>query len=189
VRVESVVCDVADRDRLADVLTGRKLTAVVHLAGVIDDAVVEALTPERASAVLRPKVDGAAHLHELVRDQDLAAFVMFSSFAATVGNPGQAGYAAANAYLDALAHHRLAHGLPAVSLPWGLWAAESALSRGADPGRRGVVPMESADALALFDAALALDVPVVAPVHFALARLRDQVTRCRAGSCDRRSPR
>ncbi|WP_443728958.1 SDR family NAD(P)-dependent oxidoreductase [Streptomyces albireticuli] len=164
--VTLAACDVADRAALDGLLAGipdrHPLTAVVHAAGVLDDAVVTALTPDRVSAVLRPKADAAWNLHEATRALDLAAFVLFSSTAGIVGGPGQGNYAAANTFLDALAAHRRAAGLPAVSLAWGLWERESSgmtgkLSR-ADRvrlAREGVTPLTDAQGLALFDAASA----------------------------------
>ncbi|MBP0451900.1 SDR family NAD(P)-dependent oxidoreductase [Kitasatospora sp. RG8] len=174
--------DVADRAALADVLgrvpQERPLAGVVHTAGVVDDGTIGSLTPERVDAVLRPKADAARHLHELTKDLDLKAFVLFSSAAGTLDGAGQGNYAAANAYLDTLARRRRSEGLPAHSLAWGLWDTGTGmggnLSR-ADIERlnsSGMVGLSAEDSLALFDAALATDEPVLLPVRLDQADLR-----------------
>ncbi|MFE6623880.1 type I polyketide synthase [Streptomyces sp. NPDC057740] len=180
--VEIVAADAADREPLAALLAGipdeHPLTAVVHTAGITDDATVTSLTPDQLDGVLRPKVDGAWHLHELTKDADLEAFVLYSSVAGVVGTPGQANYAAANTFLDALAHHRHANGLPAHSLAWGLWAESSALSTHLSDAdlnrlaRLGLLPLTNAEATALFDAALGLDRPVHAVTRIDTGALR-----------------
>lgn len=120
-----VACDSADLDSVRSVMTmfdaGRPLRGVVHAAGVLDDGALTALTPDRFDAVFLPKLDGAWHVHQLTQDMDLDFFVMFSSIASVMGAPGQGNYAAANAFLDALAHLRRAQGLPATSVAWGPW--------------------------------------------------------------------
>ncbi|WP_255310435.1 type I polyketide synthase, partial [Streptomyces sp. DI166] len=181
-QVEVAAVDVADRDDLAAALAGHSLTAVVHTAGIVDDGVVASLTPERLSRVLRPKADAVTYLHELTRDADLAAFVVFSSVMGTFGGAGQANYAAANAFMDALTGARRSAGLPATSLAWGPWApgagmtaelTEADLRRMA---RSGMQPLAPERGLALLDAALerggCLDSATVLPVELDLADMR-----------------
>ncbi|MEH0399613.1 type I polyketide synthase [Streptomyces sp. B21-088] len=182
VQVVVARCDAAERDELAallaDVPAAHPLTAVVHLAGVLDDGLVTDQTPERLDAVLRPKADAAWNLHELTRDADLAAFVMFSSAAGTVDGAGQSGYAAANAFLDALAAHRGSLGLPALSLAWGFWEQRTGMTAhltDADVARMtraGVRPLPTEEGLRLFDAALAADERLLLPIGLDLRALR-----------------
>ncbi|MEU6547769.1 SDR family NAD(P)-dependent oxidoreductase [Streptomyces sp. NPDC046859] len=135
-QVEVAACDVADEAALADVLARvgdeAPLRGVVHCAGVLADGVLAETTPERLAEVLRPKADGAAHLHRLTAGLDLGLFLLVSSAAGVVGTPGQANYAAANAFLDQLAHHRRASGLPALSVSYGAWAGEGLAAEHAD---------------------------------------------------------
>ncbi|WP_394620185.1 SDR family NAD(P)-dependent oxidoreductase [Lentzea sp. JNUCC 0626] len=176
-QVTVAACDVADRGELAALLEKVPVTAVVHAAGVLDDGVITAQDPARLAAVLGPKADAARHLHELTHGVN--AFVLFSSVAGAFGSAGQAGYAAANAYLDALAAHRIANGLPARSLAWGPWLDGGMAAGLADAERRaiertGLRPIDSETGLALFDAALAHDEPVLWPVRLDHAVLRAQ---------------
>ncbi|MDH6543445.1 type I polyketide synthase [Streptomyces sp. SPB4] len=180
---EVVACDAADRDALAALLAAipadRPLTGVVHAAGVVDDGVFASLTPARMERAMRPKVDAAWNLHALTRDLDPRHFVLYSSAAGVTGNSGQANYAAANTYLDALAHHRRAQGLPATSLAWGMWHQTSELTAGLDDtdlarfGRGGVTPLTAEQGLALFDAAVDRDEALSVPVRLDPAALRD----------------
>ncbi|MGW1507192.1 type I polyketide synthase, partial [Streptomyces mirabilis] len=178
-RVEVAACDVADRNAVQALLKGRRLSGVVHLAGVLDDGALASLTPERMAAVLRPKADAALHLHELTLDMDLAAFVVFSSAAGTLGNAGQGNYAAANAFLDALAQHRRAHGLAGQSLAWGLWGSDTGMAGElAEADRRrmsrvGIGALSAEQGLALFDTAVALDRAAVVPIDLDTAVLAE----------------
>ncbi|MFC9268253.1 SDR family NAD(P)-dependent oxidoreductase [Streptomyces zhihengii] len=183
-RADVVACDAADRDALTALLAGipadRPLGAVVHTAGLLDDATVEAMTPPQVERVLRAKVRSAELLDELTAGTDLDAFVLFSSVAGVLGTAGQANYAAANAALDALAARRRRRGRAAVSLAWGLWEQSSGMTGhldGQDVGRlsrTGVAPLASADGLALFDAALAADEPCAVAARLDIAALREQ---------------
>ncbi|MER5361257.1 type I polyketide synthase, partial [Streptomyces sp. NPDC002785] len=185
-RVRIAACDVSDRDAVAGVLaripSESRLTGVVHTAGVLDDGVLTALTPERLDTVFRPKADAALILDELTRDLDLAAFVLFSSAAGTLGNPGQGNYAAANAFLDALARRRHAAGLPAVSLAWGGWAESSDMTANLTDAdlrrvsRGGGTGVTSREGLELFDLGLRASDPVLVPVKMNFAVLREQAT-------------
>ncbi|MGW6569554.1 SDR family NAD(P)-dependent oxidoreductase [Streptomyces sp. NPDC054975] len=177
-----VACDVTDRSALAEVLAAlpadRPLSAVVHVAGVLDDGVVTELTAERVSAVLAPKVDAVVHLHELTAGLDLSAFVVFSSVAGVFGGAGQGGYAAANSFLDAFMEFRRGQGLPGLSLAWGLWDGVGGMGGGLSDAdvrrveRSGVRVLGEAQGLALFDAALGVDAALLVPAPLDLRVLR-----------------
>ncbi|WP_169736664.1 type I polyketide synthase [Pseudonocardia spinosispora] len=174
-RVTIRACDVSVRSALdavlADVPRDHPLTAVVHTAGVLQDGVLGSLTRERLATVLRAKLDAAVHLHELTLTTDLSAFVLFSSAAGLLGSAGQAAYAAANRFLDALASHRATRGLPALSLDWGLWARESGMTAHLSRvdrdrmARRGLRALSDSEGLALFDAALRRPDAVLIAAH------------------------
>ncbi|MFF1909892.1 SDR family NAD(P)-dependent oxidoreductase, partial [Kitasatospora sp. NPDC058218] len=173
-------CDITDPAALAELLAtvpaSHPLTAVFHTAGVLDDATVPGLTPGQVDAVLRPKLDGAWNLHRLAGELDL--FVVFSSVVGVIGGAGQANYAAANVFLDALAAHRRALGRPAVSLAWGLWEQASGMTSTmtdadrARMARTGIVPLPSERGLALLDATLAGAHALAVPTRIDLAALR-----------------
>ncbi|WP_264079159.1 SDR family oxidoreductase [Mycobacterium szulgai] len=164
-------CDTSNPAELAAVLEAipdqHRLTAIIHAAGVLDDAVVTELTANQLHTVLAAKADAAWHLHHLTADRDLAAFVLFSSASATLGNPGQANYAAANAVLDALAHHRP----EATSLAWGYWQSPSGMTAHlnnvdqARVTRTAWNPITPDHGLALFDTALTTPTPPCSRPH------------------------
>ncbi|MEU3878039.1 type I polyketide synthase, partial [Streptomyces sp. NPDC029704] len=172
--------DVTDAAAVAELFARHRITAVVHTAGVLDDGVVESLTPERLARVLRPKVDAAWNLHRATEGLDLDSFVVFSSVAGTLGSPGQANYAAGNAFLDALAVHRRTAGLPAVSLAWGPWAQGSGMTEALSEAeiermtRAGMPPLSVEEGLGLFDAAVTTvtEPAAVLPVRLDLAAVR-----------------
>ncbi|HYJ21760.1 MAG TPA: SDR family NAD(P)-dependent oxidoreductase [Solirubrobacterales bacterium] len=178
---EVVACDVSDRAQvealIASIPAERPLAAIVHAAGVTDDGLVDSLDRERLATTLAPKANAAWHLHELTQQSD-CELILFSSIAGSIGNPGQGNYAAANAFLDALAHNRSAVGLPALALGWGGWERESEMSGRLDAAARariaraGIVPFADAEGLALFDRARTLSEPQLLPVRLDRAALR-----------------
>jgi acyl transferase domain-containing protein/acyl carrier protein len=174
--VSIVSCDISQRAELAALLAAipaeHALTAVFHAAVALDDAVLSAQTPESIDRVFAAKLDGAWHLHELTRGSGLAAFVSFSSLAGLLGGVGVSNYAAANAFLDALAQHRRALGLPGTSLAWGLWALDSGVAGSLDSAdlqrmqRGGMRGLSADEGLALLDAALASGAALCVPARF-----------------------
>ncbi len=179
-----VACDLSDRAAVAGLLAavpgGRRLTGVVHTAGVLDDGVIEALTPQRLARVFAPKVTAVQHLDELTRNLDLDTFVVFSSAAGLFGSAGQGNYAAANAFLDGLMAARRAAGLPGVSLAWGLWEQTTGMTahlgeigqaRGSRNGLQAITATEGMD---LFDAGLRAGEALLVPVKLDLRAVRGQ---------------
>ncbi len=169
--VQISACDVSDREALrgaiAQIPPEHSLGAVFHCAGALADGTIESLDADGMEYVFSPKASAAWHLHELTREMGLEAFVLFSSAAGTLGSPGQANYAAANVYLDALAQKRHAEDLPADSIAWGLWEQQSAMTSGlreadlARMRRSGMEAISEEQGLALLDAALVTDTPTV----------------------------
>ncbi|MEU3693928.1 SDR family NAD(P)-dependent oxidoreductase [Streptomyces narbonensis] len=183
--VTVAACDVGDRDALAALLASipgaHPLTTVVHTAGVVDDGLLASLSDEQIATVLRPKADAAWHLHELTRDLDLSAFVLYSSLAGTLGGPGVANYSAANAFLDALAQRRRVQGLPAVSMVWGLWEEEGGMIQRLSAGDRtrmardGLRTITGDHGMSMLDSALARSRPVVVATPFDPSAVRGEV--------------
>jgi NADPH:quinone reductase-like Zn-dependent oxidoreductase/acyl carrier protein len=181
-QVRIAACDVSERDQLKALLESiedeHPLSAVVHAAGMLDDGVIGSLTPERLDRMLLAKADAAWHLHELTECMDLSMFVLFSSASAALGSPGQGNYAAANAFLDALAAHRRARGLPGTSLAWGLWEATSEMTGNLSDSdisritRSGLRMIASEEGLQLFDGALSSGEALMLPIPLDLQALR-----------------
>jgi polyketide synthase 12 len=183
-KVTIAACDVSQREPLQALLDAipaeHPLRGIVHTAGVLDDGVIGSLTPERVDRVLKPKADAAWHLHDLTQHLDLSMFVLFSSAAAALGSPGQGNYAAANAFVDALAAYRRARGLTGTSLAWGLWEQASEMTgelTDTDRARMahaGIRPLASDEGLQLFGSALDAGDALMLPVPLDLPALRAQ---------------
>jgi len=160
------------------------LRGVFHAAGALDDGTLLQQSWSRFADVMGAKVAGAWSLHALTRDDELDAFVLFSSVASLLGSPGQGNHAAANAYLDALAHHRRSAGLPALSVNWGAWAEVGAAAR-EDRERRiqlqGVGAMTPAEGIAALEAALESGHAQLAAMVMDWERVRSR----RAGGAER----
>jgi acyl transferase domain-containing protein/acyl carrier protein len=179
--VKIAACDVSDKAQLERLISQipkeHPVTVAVHAAGTLDDGTIESLDRERLARVMAPKVDGAINLHELTAQADL---ILFSSAVAAMGSPGQANYAAANAFMDTLAYCRREEGLPGVSLAWGAWERATGMTDHlGEVGRArferiGIVPVSDAQGLELFDSARAVGEPLVVPMSLDMAALRAQ---------------
>ena len=185
-KVTITACDVAERGQLEDLLRSvpgqHPLGAVIHTAGVLEDATIDSLDPGLIERVFAPKADAAWHLHELTAEMELSAFVLFSSMAGTLGGPGQGNYAAANSFLDALATRRRADSLPGTSIAWGLWPQDSGLTSQlgeaelARMRRSGIVALSDEQGLAFFDQALVSGLPQMLAARLDRAGLQGQAS-------------
>ncbi len=154
--------DVADGHAVSAMLSAiprdKPLRGVLHAANVLDDGVVVEMTPERMRKVMGPKARGAWNLHELTSGAELDMFVMYGSFAGIVGFTAQSNYAAANTFVDALAHHRRARGLVATSIDWGVFSevggAVTSENRGERLARRGMYGMTPREGIAALERVL-----------------------------------
>ncbi|MEH1102387.1 type I polyketide synthase, partial [Micromonospora sp. CPCC 205561] len=181
--VRVVATDVTDRARVGELVRAitdeDRLAGVVHTAGVLDDGVVSGITADRLADVLAPKVTAGWWLHEATAELDLDLFVLFSSVAGVLGSPGQAAYAAGNAFLDGLAQLRAQRGLPAISLAWGMWDTDGMAASINDVDRArvtrtGLVPMTAPVGLGLWDAALSHGGAALVPAVVDLPAMRAQ---------------
>jgi phthiocerol/phenolphthiocerol synthesis type-I polyketide synthase C len=174
--------DVTQTDQLASVLESIRATmpplrGVVHAAGILDDGILARLDDKRLREVMAPKVDGAWNLHTLTRDAALDFFVLFSSAAALLGSPGQAHYAAGNAFLDALAWYRRAEGKPALSINWGPWAEVGLVGRPEQQrnlNRHGMIPIPVADGVQTLSKLFRSSATQIAVLRLDPARRSDQ---------------
>jgi len=182
--VTVVACDITDREDAAALLAAvpaeYPLRGVIHAAVVLEDGVIGSLDPERIDRTLSAKLDGAWNLHQLTAQCELSTFVLFSSVMGLFGGPGQANYAAANTFLDALAAYRRTRGLPVTSLVWGGWIDSRVIASigAADPtakaDRLGIAAFSSEEGLALFDLTYAADRAVAVPLRLEMSDLRAQ---------------
>ncbi len=179
-----VACDVACPDQVAALLDQHRPGAIIHLAGVLDDSTLTTLTHEQLERVLAPKVDGAWYLHHYSRELNVTAFILFSSIASLIDSPGQANYAAANQFLNALAARRRAEGLPATALAWGPWLPQeggmTATLSSADlerMRREGIEPLPAELAMRLFDGAVTRPESLLIPLRLDPARLPPPLAR------------
>ncbi|MFE6166158.1 SDR family NAD(P)-dependent oxidoreductase, partial [Streptomyces sp. NPDC056486] len=183
-KVTITACDTADPDQITALLdtipATHPLSAIIHTAGTIDMAPIQNLTPQQLHTVLRPKIDTAWNLHHATRHLNLDAFILYSSLAATLASPGQANYAAANTYLNALAHHRHTQNLPATSIAWGPWADNTGMIRHLNTTTRnhttrtGFPPHTTQHALTLLDTALTTHHPTTTATHLNTTNLTTQ---------------
>ncbi|WDD90768.1 SDR family NAD(P)-dependent oxidoreductase (plasmid) [Burkholderia sp. FERM BP-3421] len=178
VEVRAAAADIADEDALREALAtaGRPIRGVVHCAGVVRDAPLDTLDAAAFTAALRAKVGGAVLLERLTDAQPLDFFLLYSSISVVVGRHGQAAYAAANAYLDALAQRRSARARPALSIGWGLWAAGMGAADARTAGRiraGGLHPLGEAEAFAALEQAFTGE-PHVIVAAIDLARIAAQ---------------
>jgi amino acid adenylation domain-containing protein/thioester reductase-like protein len=166
--------DIADREQTERVIVDIQrsmgpLRGIMHAAMVLDDAPIERLTEERMRTVMAPKIMGAWNLHSLTINTPLDFFVMFSSISAVIGNPGQANYAAGNAFLDALAYYRRAQGRPALTVDWGMVGEVGHVANSPEAagrlGRFGLRPIPVSDTLDALDELIASNAVQVAVVE------------------------
>jgi acyl transferase domain-containing protein/NADPH:quinone reductase-like Zn-dependent oxidoreductase/SAM-dependent methyltransferase/acyl carrier protein len=180
VDVKVVPADIGSREDVlrltAEIRSGPPLKGLFHLAMVIDDAPLVSLTPERMRSVMAPKAYGARLLHEHTRDLDLDCFVLFSSVSSIFGNPAQGSYGAANAFLDSLAHHRRALGLPALTINWGVLGGEGYVARNRRVAeflaRQGTTELSPREVMSLMESSLNAGVAQVMAIRVDWARWR-----------------
>ncbi|GIV97567.1 MAG: polyketide synthase [Herpetosiphonaceae bacterium] len=172
--------DVSHEEQVANVLEDIRrsmppLKGVIHAAGVLDDGLLIHMTEERFDKVLAPKIQGAWNLHRLTSADELDFMILCSSVASLLGAPGQTNYAAGNAFMDALVHHRRAQGLPALSINWGPWAEVGMAARqnlGEQHARGGIYPIKPAEGVAILEYLLNYDPTQVAAMSFDVQQLQ-----------------